>query len=99
VTTAQARATVERAPYRLTIERLDGTSVLRNVENPRSPEGFGAGVDDEPGGSDALPNGGTRAEPLTFEIGGQTPVQYPGSPWQGNLLLSPGPAGCTPHAT
>ncbi len=87
-TASGARAVVQRSPYRLVVERRDGTSVLRNVPGDGRAAGAGAGVADEVGGGDALPNGGTPYAPLTFEVGGQAPVEYPASPWVGNLLLS-----------
>ena len=88
VTAPQARAVIERAPYRLRVERADGSTVLRNVANDRSAPEVQAAVPDEPGGGNALPDGGTRYQPLTFEIGGYAPAEYPASPWTGNLLLS-----------
>ena len=87
VTSGDVRATVTRSPYRLEVER-DGRPVLRNVANERRPPQLSVGVPDEVGGGDALPNGGDRYAPLTFEIGGSAPVQYPASPWVGNLLVS-----------
>jgi sulfoquinovosidase len=85
---AQVRAVVQRAPYALRIERPDGTAVVRTLEATGAPPQLSAAVPDEPGGGNALPDGGDRYEPLTFEVGGSAPVQYPASPWVGNLLVS-----------
>lgn len=87
LTTAHARAVVQRSPFRLAVGVPDGRTVLREV-----PPGRGAGPvalpvtdDPEPFAREDHPDHAVYA-PLTFEVGRERIEQWQGSFWSGNLL-------------
>jgi len=86
ITAPDARATVERHPFRLSVQRGSGATVLREVANsgpppllePASPDPVAPGFDDG-----TTP---TLYAPLAFTVGRETLQQYPAGLFGGNLL-------------
>jgi alpha-glucosidase len=81
-----ARAVVTRDPYRLSIQRSGGATALREVANRRAaPLTLPPTLDPR---SPGLPNPAahTLDAPLSFLVGAETPTQYQGGLFGGNLL-------------
>ena len=97
VTGRNSRAVIERDPLRIRYEDGAGHGVLQQVANTLPAPALPVTVPEPGGGTDMLPDQALYS-PLTFEVGGAVSTEFPGSPWQGNLLLA-GDAGVQYAAT
>jgi sulfoquinovosidase len=95
---ADARAVIERNPFRLKfVDPVTGETVLQQVpQGLPAPQPIG-NADPEPGGFDFLPEHAVY-EPLSFEVGGEADVQHPVFLFTGNMLAG-AYAGVVHHAT
>ncbi len=86
VATAEAKAVVERSPFRVSYSQPGGGKVLSEVPN-RSPSPLTqpATNDPQPPGHPS-PSTPTLYAPLGFLVGSETLQQYDGGLWGGNLL-------------
>lgn len=86
VTAVGARATIDRHPFRLTVQDASGHTVLGEVPNSSpAPLLEPASVDPHPPGVDN-PATLTLYAPLAFTVGRETLQQYPAGIFGGNLL-------------
>ena len=92
-----SRAVIQQDPLRIRYEDVAGNLVLQQVANTLPAPYLPLNVPETGGGTDAIPDQALYA-PFTFEVGGAVSPQFPGSPWQGNLLLA-GDAGVQFAAT
>ena len=82
-----SRAIIQRDPLRIRYEDASGNAVLQQVANTLPAPYVPINVPESGGGTDAIPDQALYA-PFTFEVGGAVSPQFPGTPWQGNLLLA-----------
>lgn len=92
-----SRAVIERNPLRIRYEDASGATVLQQVANTLPSPYLPVNIP-EPGAGNDMIQDQALYSPFTFEVGGAVNVQFPGTPWQGNLLLA-GDAGIQYAAT
>jgi alpha-glucosidase len=86
VSAPDARAVINRSPFRLVIETAQGRTALAEVANAQPPPHvLPPTVDPVPPGTDAQSSGELYA-PLSFLVGTETIDQYQGLVWGGNLM-------------
>ena len=89
---------VQRSPFRMSLQNLQGQTVLAEVENGgAAPMPIAALIEPAPLGME-LPKAPALYAPLAFVVGAQVPAQIPAGPWEANLLTGTA-AGIAYHAT
>jgi alpha-D-xyloside xylohydrolase len=87
VTGDDARAVITRVPFRMRFEDGAGRTVLEQVANTgQAPQPIPPTADPEPLGTDAQRRP-TLYAPMTFTIGAERSVQYPGTQYAGNQIV------------
>jgi sulfoquinovosidase len=92
-----ARATIDRAPFRIAFAGPDGATALEHVANERGgPFPIPPTPDPQPLGGENVPRRPSLYSPMTFTVGVQRSAEYPAYQYNGNLLT--GVEGGVQHA-